>query len=170
MEISLIYSLDSRPSFGNFLFNHIITIYYIKYLVLSVFHHKPIWLTVISIFLNLNLNEKSSCLSQWRSPQKVVLLNINLRTPWRRHIQRLSQILQLLLLIRNLIQLNIKSISYPIIFKLMNFLIPSVPKQLIMQHHILPSNSLIQLKLYLVYLMFWLHVDKKVCVVEYCVH
>ncbi len=51
----------------------------------------------------------------------------------------------------------------------MHLLIPRISKQLIMQHHILPRDSLIQLKLYLVDFMFGLHVNEKVCMVENCV-
>ncbi len=60
--------------------------------------------------------------------------------------------------------------SYPIIFQLMDFLVPGVPKQLIMQHHVLPCDCLVKFELYLVHLVFRLHVDKKVCVVENRIH
>lgn len=39
-----------------------------------------------------------------------------------------------------------------------------------MQHDILPGDGLIQLELYLIYLVLRLHVDEEVRVVEYRIH
>ena len=52
----------------------------------------------------------------------------------------------------------------------MDLLVTCVPEQLIVQHHVLPSDCLVELKLDLVHLVLGLHVDEKVSVVENGVH
>jgi len=48
----------------------------------------------------------------------------------------------------------------------MSFLLTRIPKQLIMKHHILPSNGFIKLEFDLVHLMARLHVDEKIRMIE----
>ena len=48
----------------------------------------------------------------------------------------------------------------------MDLFVACVPEQLVVQHHVFPSDCLVKLKLYLVHLVFWLHVNEKVSVVE----
>ena len=48
----------------------------------------------------------------------------------------------------------------------MDLLVACVPELLVVQHHVFPSDCLVELKLYLVHLVLWLHVNEKVGVVQ----
>lgn len=44
---------------------------------------------------------------------------------------------------------------------------PNIPKNIIMEHDILPAHCPIQIEVYLINFVFWLHLDEEVVVVEY---
>lgn len=48
----------------------------------------------------------------------------------------------------------------------MHFLLASIPEKLIVQHHVLPSNCFVQLKLNLIHLMTGLHMNEEVSMVK----
>lgn len=48
----------------------------------------------------------------------------------------------------------------------MSLLFSSIPKELVMEHYILPCDCFIEFEFNLVYFMAWLHMDEKVGVIE----
>ena len=48
----------------------------------------------------------------------------------------------------------------------MNFFISCIPEELVMKHHILPGDCLVELKLYFVDFVFWLHVNEEIGMVK----
>lgn len=76
-----------------------------RYLIERVLEDKSIALAVICEFLDLGLDVEGRRFSERGAHDEPILLDVDLGAPRRRHIQRLGQVLQLLLLIRHLNQL-----------------------------------------------------------------
>lgn len=127
-------------------------------LIERVFKHKSVCLAIIRIFLYFGLYIESGRLPQRCANQELILLYVDLRAPGRRHVQSLSQILELVIIVRYF--------SHPWVLVIMNFFILGIVLEIFIgKHDVLPSDRR-QVELDLINFVVSLHVDVEVRVVE----
>lgn len=140
------------------------------YLINGDLFSEEVGLAVVGILLHLDLDVEDRTLSMRCPLQKRVLIDVNLGTPRRWHVQRLCQVLQLVLLVVQLSDLCGVQAYVDLVIQIVHLFVFIVAEQLIVEHHVLPCHGLVQLELDVLDAVLRLHVDPEVGVVEDGVH